>query len=74
MSIEENKAIVNQFVEKLSKGDTSAIDEMTTSYIEDIITEGNKVVIRATRSGKQTGKLYNIEPTGKPITNYRFNF
>jgi len=109
MGIEENKAIVNQFRERMSKGDTSAIDElMTTNCVlhalgatptrdfnreefrqmlenagaiwsdmsvtyEDIIAEGDKVVIRATRSGKHTGKLNNIEPTGKTVTVVRFS-
>ena len=99
---------MNQFVEKLSKGDTSAIDELTTTEyvihalaanpprdfnreelkqaiqtagdtwsdmsvtVEDMIAEGDKVVIRATRRGKHTGKLYNIEPTGKTVSVARF--
>jgi len=108
MGIEENKAIVNQFRERGAIGDTSVIEELTTSNfvvhllgpnpprdmnreelkqftdsfvtpwsdmsvtVEDMIAEGDKVVIRATRSGKQTGKLFNIEPTGKTVTVARF--
>ncbi|MFC1952584.1 ester cyclase [Chloroflexota bacterium] len=33
MGIEENKAVVREFVERLAKGDTSVIDELTTSNL-----------------------------------------
>ena len=36
--------------------------------IEDIIAEGDKVVVRMTWSGTQTGKFMGIPPTGKSVS------
>ena len=106
MGIEENKAVVRQFEERTGKGDTSALDELTTNNfvlhatgagrdndreavkrnaaivdsaasdtsatVEDIIAEGDKVAIRVTLRYKHTGKLRNVEPTGKDVTIARF--
>jgi len=35
--------------------------------IDDVITEGNKVVIRSTMSGTNTGEFMNMPPTGKRV-------
>ena len=101
MGIEENKEIVLQFNERMSNGDVSAIDELTTdnfvhhlidigidanreiakqsrenvtptfpdfaSDIEEIVAEGDKVVIWVTSSGTQIGQYGNIPPTGKKV-------
>jgi len=95
MSVEENKAVVKEFVERYSKWDTSVIDElMTSNYvmhnlgagregdkesfkqaqltqrtnmpdssttIEDVFGEGDRVLIRVTVSGKHA-------PSGKNVT------
>ena len=37
------------------------------STIEDVIAEGDRVVVRETISGTQKGKYWNIAPTGKAI-------
>ena len=37
------------------------------STIEDVISEGDRVVVRETISGTQKGKYRNITPTGKAI-------
>ena len=35
---------------------------------EDVIVEGNKIVVRWTAHGKHSGQLMNIPPTNKPVT------
>ncbi len=106
MSVEENKAVVLQYVEGMNRGDMSVIDELFTSNfimhrpssdinvnletfireninahlsipdqsrtIDDIIGEGDKVSIRETIKGTQTGKYGNINATGKVTTVTRF--
>ena len=106
MTVEENKAVVKKFIERMSKGDTSALDELVTgnyvfhemgagrdinkealkqgvantlaafpdntTTIEDMIAEGDKVSLRTTVRGTQTGKYQNIAPTGKSVTFSRF--
>jgi len=36
--------------------------------VEDVIAEGDKVVVRWACSGTQTGTLWGIPPTGKPVS------
>jgi predicted ester cyclase len=36
--------------------------------IEDLIAEGDKVVVRLTESGTMTGSLMGVAPTGKKYT------
>jgi len=107
MTLEENKEIVRRFVdERMNKGNTSIIDELTTSdfkmhrmgagkdfdqdalkqhnesthisipdlsvTIDDIIAEGDKVSVRVTMRGIQTGQYGNIAPSGKTIAITRF--
>lgn len=36
--------------------------------MEEIISEGNKVVVKQTFTGTQTGQFQNIPPTNKPVT------
>lgn len=45
---------------------TSFPDMLVT--IEDLIAEGEKVVVRTTWRGTHLGKLADIEPTGKQVT------
>jgi len=35
---------------------------------EDVVTAGDKVIVRWTTTGTHTGALQHIDPTGKPIT------
>ena len=58
--------------------DLEGVKQMTTmmrsafpdfkATIEDIIAEGNKVVIRMTCSGTQKGEFMGIAPTGKSVS------
>lgn len=58
--------------------DREGVKQMTTmmrsafpdfkATIEDIIAEGNKVVIRMTWSGTQKGEFMGIAPTGKSVS------
>ena len=36
--------------------------------VDDVITQGNKVVIRSTMSGTNTGEFMGMPPTGKRVT------
>ena len=65
---EFNKEQLKQVGENSS---TAKSDKLVT--IEDIVAEGDRVVTRVTEIMKHTGKLLNVESTGKTITNYRFN-
>lgn len=103
MSAQENKALVQQFLEKVwNEGDTSAIDEtLAADYvnhdpsaagyppgpevyrqgvkrfrsafpdlhttIEDMVAEGDKVVVRGTDRATQQGEFMGVAPSGKPI-------
>jgi len=40
--------------------------------IEDMVAEGDKVAVRATRLGKQTEQFRNISPTGKIVNVARY--
>jgi len=53
-------------------GDTSGPVSVESATIEDIIAEGDKVSIKVTESGKNTGTRDNIEPTGKSVTILKF--
>jgi steroid delta-isomerase-like uncharacterized protein len=104
MSVEQDKALVRQFVEEIfNRGNMSVVDEvfapdfvereelppgiprdrdgvieLTTmlrsafpdfkATIDDIIAEGDKVVIRQTWRGTQEGEFMGIPPTGKSVS------
>jgi len=40
--------------------------------IEDMVAEGNKIAVRATRLGKQSEQFRNISPTGKSVNVQRY--
>jgi len=44
-----------------------------TFTVDDVIAEGDRVLLRLTVSGKHTGKILNIEPTGKFTSATRFS-
>ncbi len=107
MSVEENKAVVRQLVERTAAGDSSSIDELTTDdfvlhvlwgegregdrqvwkrtndgghvglpdysmAIDDMIAEGEKVMVLSTRRGTHTGPFLTLAPTGKSLKVSRF--
>ena len=107
MSVDENKAVVRQLVERTAAGDSSSIDELTTDdfvlhvlwgegregdrqvwkrtndgghvsfpdysmAIDDMIAEGDKVMVMSTRRGTHTGQFATIAPTGKKLKVFRF--
>jgi predicted ester cyclase len=36
--------------------------------VDDILAEGDKVVVRGTLRGTHTGSLFGLAPTGRPVT------
>ena len=104
MSLEQNKALLNRFVEELfNRGNLSVVDELAApdfvdreelpaglpgnregvkqltaafrrafpdfkATIDDIIAEGDRVVVRSTWTGTQRGEFMGIPPTGKSIS------
>ena len=107
MSVEENKKVVRELVERTAAGDSSSIDELTTDdfvvhvlwgegregdrqvwkrtndgghvgfpdysmAIDDMIAEGDKVMVLSTRRGTNTGQFLTLAPTGKSVKVSRF--
>jgi predicted ester cyclase len=107
MSVEENKKLVRELIERMANGDSSVIDELTTQgfvwhnlwgkgadhdrvalkrtndgghaafsdysvAVNDILAEGDKVMVLSTRSCKHTGEFWNVFPTGKNLNVFRF--
>ena len=104
MSVEQDKALVRQFIDEIfNRGNMSMVDELFAAdfveheelppgiprdregviqltsmlrsafpdfkaTIDDIIAEGDKVVIRQTWSGTQKGEFMGIPPTGKSVS------
>ena len=104
MSVEQDKALVRQFVEEIfNRGNMSVVDKLFAAdfveheelppgiprdregviqltsmlrsafpdfkaTIDDIIAEGDKVVIRQTWTGTQKGEFMGIPPTGKSVS------
>jgi steroid delta-isomerase-like uncharacterized protein len=54
------------FQQYLSAWNSAVPDSQVT--IDDVVAEGDKVVMRVTYRGMHTGPLQNIPPTGKSIT------
>lgn len=53
-------------VKQLSNGFRAGIPDITL-HIEDMIAEGEKVLVRLRAKGTHTGELMGIPPTGKPL-------
>jgi predicted ester cyclase len=108
MGIEENKRIAKEFTERLGRGDSSVVDELTTDdftsnllvngvqqadkellkftndrghrgfpdysmTVEDVVAEGDNVIVRSIRKGTNTGEfIQGIPPTGRYVEISRF--
>jgi len=49
------------------EGRRSSFPDLTVT-VEDVVSEGNKVAVRWVAKGTHSGKLGNVEPTGKKIS------
>lgn len=54
-----------QYIQGVEMGAQALSDQSIT--IEDVIAEGEKVVLRVTIRGTQTGKFLGVAPTGKQV-------
>ena len=81
MTTEQSRRLIQEYIKAINTLDQYIADPVLKGHIiifetglpnyqfiaNDIIAEGNKVVVRATIEGRHTGELFGVAPSGQQV-------